>query len=499
MSQAGGQPVRFLPDWLGQRALHNPTQIAIESPNGTWTYKALYDAACQYAASLRNLGIERGERVAVLTKRGDLYALVLHALIQLDAVIVPLNWRLTGSELAMQVSDSGSIAVLYDQDAAALANSLREHTDIRTVAIDDLHAGAERLFRIEVDLLAPHAIIYTSGTTGVSKGAVISYQNHYWGAMASALQLGLRIDDKWLVPMPLFHVGGMAVLIRSVIYGTTVVIQNGFREEEVNRALDEERITLLSVVPAMLSRMLADRSHSYPASLRSILLGGSSVPKALLERAHELAVPINQSYGMTETNTQATTLQSHDALRKLGSSGKPLPNTEVRIACDHGLTMQPGVEGEIVVRGPTVIQGYYQRPEANEKSFQDGWFYTGDIGVFDDEGYLYVLDRRADLIVSGGENVYPAEVESVLSQAPGVREAAVVGRSDAVWGQVPVAFVVANGDVRLSSSALEDFCASRLARYKVPKAFMMVDSLPRNASGKLLRRVLKEQLPSWNA
>ncbi|WAH38790.1 o-succinylbenzoate--CoA ligase [Alicyclobacillus dauci] len=490
------QPVRYIPDWLTTRATQHPQQVAIVSPDGSLTYQALYDAACSYAASLCKLGVTEGQRVAVLTKKGQRYAVMLHALMQLNAITVPLNWRLTGAELAPQMEDCGCVLLLYDEDATSLAADIMEHCkpDLGARQIEQLEVTADRVSRDDVDLCRTHAIIYTSGTTGRPKGAMITYQNHWWGAMASAMQLGLSINDKWLVPMPLFHVGGMAVLIRSLIYGTTVVIHNGFDERAVNRAIEDEGITLVSVVPAMLQRMLRERTRPYPTTLRTVLLGGSAAPKALLEQALSLSVPVNQSYGMTETNTQATTLQSYDALRKVGSSGKPLPITRVAIAAASGLTTAPHVEGEIVVKGPTVIAGYYNRPDANEMTFRDGWLYTGDIGVLDDEGYLYVLDRRSDLIVSGGENVYPAEIESVLSQHPAVLESAVVGQANEEWGQVPIAFVVLQPDAQASADDLRAHCRNRLAGYKVPKDVHFVSSLPRNASGKLLRRALREQV-----
>jgi O-succinylbenzoic acid--CoA ligase len=488
------EPVRVVPDWLQQRSEQQPTRVAIASPDGSWTYHELYDAACKYAASLRNLGVLEGQRVAVLAKKGAHYALMLHALMQLNAVIVPLNWRLTGEELAQQLADCEAVMLLHDAACASLAADLCEFYQVRlgAHAIEQLPRSTEPIARHNVDLVRPHALIYTSGTTGRSKGAIITYQNHWWGAMASVLQLGLDANERWLVPMPLFHVGGMAVLIRSLIYGTTVVIHNGFDETAVNRAIEQEGITLLSVVPAMLQRMLDHRTRPYPATLRSVLLGGSAAPRPLLEQALALGVPINQSYGLTEANTQVTTLQSVDALRKVGSSGKPLAVTRVAIETPDGLTHAPNVEGEIAIQGPTVVSGYYHRPEANARSFRDGWFYTGDIGVFDEEGYLFVLDRRADLIVSGGENVYPAEVESVLAQHPQVLESAVVGQADARWGQVPVAFVVAAGNV--AEETLITHCRTHLAAYKVPKAVYLLKELPRNASGKLLRRALKERL-----
>ncbi len=289
------------------------------------------------------------------------------------------------------------------------------------------------------------------------------------------------------MPMPLFHVGGLSVLMRSVIYGTTAYVQDDFDAHAVNRAIDERGVTIVSVVPTMLQRMLDDRAGKpYPAHLRSILLGGSAASKPLLLAAQELGAPVAQSYGLTETASQFCTLDPARGLDKLGSSGRPLlPN---RLKIDAG----PDGVGEILVSGPSVTSGYYQRSDDTAKAFDNGWFRTGDIGYLDSEGYLYVIDRRKDLIVSGGENVYPAEVEAVLLQHPAVREAAVVGASDPEWGQVPAAFLVCRKTVTVEE--LTAYCRTQLAGYKTPKHWLFIDELPRNASGKLLRRNLREWL-----
>lgn len=506
-----------MPDWLQSQAVRRPNQLAVESPDGTLTYLQLLHAASHCAASLYDQGIRSRDHVAVVTKSALAHTMVLHALIQLGAVIVPLNWRLSREELAFQMEDCGARALLYDEEAKSLAESLVASCglDCGIAISNELVRATERMpenltWRREwIDLNDTHAIIYTSGTTGKPKGAMISYQNHWFSAMASVLQLGFDVSERWLVPMPLFHVGGMGVLMRSAIYGTTVVAHNGFDIDDVNQALDKGAITIASLVPSMLSRLLEKRTHGYPSTLRSILLGGSPASRTLLERALSLGVPVNQSYGMTETNTQVVTLMSQDALRKLGSSGKPLANVSIAIADVTGRpSMAHGIEGEILIQGPSVIRGYWKRAEANDIAFRDGWFHTGDIGRIDDEGFLYVLDRRSDLIVSGGENVYPAEVESAVMSLDGIVETAVVGRDDERWGQVPVAFVVVRSEEYVTDvnrtddeQALErlrttwtEQLRDRLAHYKVPKDFIIVDALPRNASGKLLRRELRERV-----
>ena len=325
-----------------------------------------------------------------------------------------------------------------------------------------------------IDLDAIHSIVYTSGTTGRPKGALLTFGNHWWSAVGSALNLGLLPEDRWLAPLPLFHVGGLSILVRSVVYGIPAIVLERFDAAAVNRAIDDERATIVSVVAAMLQRMLAERGdRPYPPWLRCVLLGGGPAPRPLLEECAGRGLPVVQTYGLTEAASQVATLAPEDALRKLGSAGKPLMPTELRID-----------GGEILVRGPTVSPGYWNHRTERE----DGWLRTGDLGRLDDEGYLYVLDRREDLIVSGGENVYPAEVEAVLLAHPLVEEAAVVGRADQRWGAVPIAFVRARGEV--SSEELLSFCRARLAGYKVPGAIRLVDALPRNAAGKLLRREL---------
>jgi o-succinylbenzoate---CoA ligase len=366
---------------------------------------------------------------------------------------VPLNTRLTEEEIAWQVQDSGARVVL---DEPAL------------MALD-----GEPVPPREVDLDAPHTIIYTSGTTGRPKGAVLTFGNHWWSAVGSALNLGLQPDDRWLACLPLFHVGGLAILLRSVIYGMTAVVHDRFDASRVNRAIEEQNVTIVSVVSAMLDRMLADRrGRGYPPSLRCLLLGGGPAPRPLLETAARLGAPVVQTYGLTEAASQVATLAPEDALRKLGSAGKPLFPVQLRIEA-----------GEILVRGPTVSPGYLGAPRS------DAWLRTGDLGRLDDEGFLYVLDRRDDLVVSGGENVYPAEVESVLLAHPAVEEAGVYGLPDAHWGQTVAAVVKLTEPA--TTDDLTDFCRVRLAGYKVPRQIRVVTRpLPRTAAGKLLRRAL---------
>ncbi|HLZ09029.1 MAG TPA: AMP-binding protein, partial [Chloroflexota bacterium] len=302
-------------------------------------------------------------------------------------------------------------------------------------------------------------------------------------------------NDRWLACLPLFHVGGMSILVRAVVYGIGVVIHESFDPIAVNQAIDEQHVTIVSVVSVMLERMLATRgSRSYPPSLRCVLLGGGPASAQLLFDCAAGNLPVVQTYGLTEAASQVATLAPEDALRKLGSAGKPLFPSELRIERD-GIAAGSGEVGEIVVAGPTISPGYLNQPDETATAFQDGWLHTGDLGYLDGEGFLYVVDRRDDLVISGGENVYPAEVERVLREHPSVDEAVVVGLPDPRWGQGVAAAIQIKVEASLTAAEIIDFCRARLAGYKVPTTVRFVDDLPRNAAGKILRRELRDTWP----
>ncbi len=348
--------------------------------------------------------------------------------------------------------------------------------------------------RTLIDLGELQAILYTSGTTGQPKGALITYGMQWWNAVGSALNLGHNLDDRWLVCLPLYHIGGLSILMRSVIYGISMMVHKKFDPTTVNHSILTDKITIISVVAVMLQSMLTDLdSHwggaHYPSTLRCVLLGGGPAPYPLLEACVLRDIPVVQTYGLTESSSQAVTLSPADALRKLGSAGRPLPPVQLRIMHDNRQA-SAGEPGQIFLKGPTITPGYVERPEATAQAFQDGWFATGDFGYLDKDGFLFVLDRRADLITSGGENVYPAEIESVLHSHSDVKQAGVCGQPDPQWGQVPVAFVVLNAGSTVSTQELLDYMAQKLARYKQPRAIYFVEQLPYTSSGKLLRREL---------
>ena len=334
--------------------------------------------------------------------------------------------------------------------------------------------------------------MFTSGTTGTAKAVTQTYENHWSSAIASSLTLGLESHDKWLISLPIFHISGLSTVIKSAIYGMPIFLMPSFDATKINQAIQTRGVTHISVVSTTCQRLLKNLGDNrYPDTFRCMLLGGGPAPKSLLEEAAEKAIPIIQTYGMTETCSQISTLAMKDALQKIGSAGKALFTASLEIR--HGdKKLETNQIGEIVVKGPMVTSGYYDAEKANKESFLSNWFYTGDMGYVDEDGFLYVVDRRSDLIISGGENIYPAEIEDVLLSLEGVKEAGVTGIEDTEWGEVPVAFLVT--EKQWSEEALIDYCAQHLARYKIPKKFYFCESLPRNATNKLQRHLLKTKL-----
>ena len=497
-----------LPDWLARRAALHPARPAIIAGNETYSFAALHAWADQLAAQLAALGVAKGDRIAILARNSPAYAAVVHATPRLGAILVPLNTRLAPAELAWQLADCGATILLHDEGHTELAASLsetRRQGDKETgrgvplLALEALSTQHSALSTqhsaLRIDLAAPHTLIYTSGTTGRPKGVLLSVGNHWWSATASALNLGLHSDDRWLAMLPLFHVGGLSILMRGAIYGIPVLIHERFDPAAALHAIEHEGVTMASFVAIMLQRLLdLAGERTFPAHFRCALLGGGPAPLPLLEACVARGVPVVQTYGMTETASQAATLAPADALRKLGSAGQPLLPLELRIDAD-GREAAPGEAGEICVRGPMVTAGYYGQPEATAAAIVDGWLHTGDMGHLDAEGFLYVLDRRSDLIISGGENIYPAEVEASLLAHPAVQEAGVVGVPDAQWGQMPVAYVVLRPEHTPSDALAEEliaFCRARLAAYKLPRSISFAAELPRTASGKLRRAALRE-------
>ncbi len=478
----------MMPNWLGKRAFLSPERPALIYGEVMITFRELEDIVNRYAAAFQAQGIDRGSRCALLIDNSIDSAAAIYGLQSIGAVMVLLNTRLTHAECAWQIDDSEAELLVYSGARSDQAKKAAEAAGIRAVPLESLPETnlPKPDLLPEFDLNALHSIIYTSGTTGKPKGVLLTNGNHWWSAISSALNLGIKEDDRWLACLPFFHVSGLSILMKSVIYGMSVVVHDQFDPKSIHRSLMQDRVTMISVVSVMLAQVLEELGSSrYPEHLRCVLLGGGPAPKSLLEKSRDKGIPVFQTYGMTETASQIATLSPEHALEKLGSAGKPLFPAELSIfSGSHAAG--PHEIGEIAVKGPNVSKGYYKR----ETKRQAGWFMTGDLGKLDEDGFLYVVDRRSDLIISGGENIYPAEIEEVLLSHPDVKEAGVYGMNDEKWGSVPAAAVVPVRET--TEQALQAFCKTRLAGYKVPRKIWFAEELPRNAARKLQRHRLKD-------
>ncbi|WP_066386240.1 o-succinylbenzoate--CoA ligase [Neobacillus mesonae] len=490
--------MQTMPNFLMKRAFLTPERIAVYFRDQAITFEELYILSVTTAGQLQKLGVKKDQFIAVLLKNHLDTVVILFALQLLGVKTVILNNRLTPAELAWQLKDSKVSALILDDVFSHLEQMLSQelsslHTFTKTNLFSQESISTELQEEISLDEIC--TIMYTSGTTGNPKGVMQTYGNHWWSATGSALNLGVTDQDCWLCTVPLFHISGFSILMRSVIYGMPLVLHEKFDQERTIQDIKEKKVTIMSVVGTMLTRIVESlKGGQLPQQFRCMLLGGGPAPLPLLKACVEKQIPVFQTYGMTETSSQIVTLSPEYSLSKLGSAGKPLFPSEIRIERTEGSKAQPGEAGEIIVKGPNVTRGYLYRPDATEDKIRNSWLYTGDIGYLDEDGFLYVLDRRSDLIISGGENIYPAEIEAVLLAHPEIQEAGVTGLNDPRWGQVPVAFIVTKNGEELSSDELKQFCREQLAKYKVPKDFYFTDQLPRNAAKKLLRRTLKEWL-----
>jgi O-succinylbenzoic acid--CoA ligase len=439
-----------LDNWLAQRSQSCPDRTALVAEGASVSYAELEAESTWVARRLAAHGVRRDSIVALTMRSNREQVVLVHALMKLGAVLLPLGPATSGEERAAVVA-AEEPAVDLD-DAGQLTQT---EADLPLLGEHDMDDVACRLL--------------TGGSSGAPRPVGLTYGNFLWSAVGSAFNIGVEPQDRWLCCLPLSHVSGLGIVMRSVIYGTTAVLHDGFDADRVAAALSEDRISVVSLVTTMLTRLLeAGADLSGP---RAILIGGGPVPEEPLAEATARGATVVQTYGLTEACSQVTTLAPSDARRKLGSAGRPLLTTHLRIQ-----------DGEILVQGPTVAPGLADA---------DGWLHTGDLGRIDEEGFLYVEDRVDDMIVSGGENVVPAEVEQVLLRHPEVADAAVVGREDPEWQQAVTAVVVLEDGSAATPDELRRHCAESLAGFKVPKRVELAAALPRTPSGKLMRRALR--------
>ena len=476
--------------WLRDRARTTPGRVAIDCAGVETTYADLDERSERLAAGLVEAGLGRGDRVATLTGTSAEHVVVFFACAKAGLILMPLNTRLAEPELRFQLDDAEPAVLLHSPEWAERARALEPERS----------AGMEELVLDQHKLLSPGPedddgllLVYTSGTTGSPKGALLTHANCFWTNLSFDRVAGLGAEDTVLQVLPQFHVGGWNVQpLLAWWKGATVVLEPAFDPARALELIAEKRVTTMMGVPATYLFMAEQPAFATADlwSLRRAVVGGAPMPEALLETWHERGVEIVQGYGLTEAAPNVLCLPPEDAARRRGFAGKPYPHVDVALRDESGRILEGPAEGELLVRGPNVFVGYWRNPEATAEAFADGWLVTGDVAERDAEGYYRIVGRTKDMVISGGENVYPAEIENVLHEHPAVAEAAVVGVPEERWGEVCLAFVVLRADV--AEEDLLEHCRARLARYKVPKGIRVVESLPRNALNKVVKSELVE-------
>ncbi|HTK63698.1 MAG TPA: long-chain fatty acid--CoA ligase [Pseudonocardia sp.] len=495
---------------LERQAHASGERPAVTFQGVTRTFAEVHDRVRRLAGVLARGGVGKGDRVAYLGLNHPAILEALFAAAHLGAVLVPLNFRLAGPELAYAIEHSGAHTVLADERHAGVIDGVRDRLSAhRYMALagaghvegwedgDELVAAAAPLREREpVDPSDPALIMYTSGTTGRSKGVVLTHANLWWHNIGVVLALDIVHDDVSLLCAPMFHIGALNVTtIATWIKGGRLVIHEVFEPEAVLDDLERERVTTMFGVPVMCEALsaLPGFASADLSALRLIITGGAPVPVGLIRRFQEREVELAQGYGLTEASPVASFLTAENALRKLGSAGRPLLLCDMRVVGADGTPAPVGVDGEIQVRGPSVTPGYFRDPEATALAFDGQWLRTGDGGHLDDDGFVYIADRIKDMIITGGENVYPAEVEGVLFDHPAVAEVAVIGRPDPRWGERVCAIVVTEPRATVDLEELRAFAGERIGRYKLPLQLEIVDALPRNPTGKVLKTELRKR------
>ncbi|HEX9260742.1 MAG TPA: long-chain fatty acid--CoA ligase [Acidimicrobiales bacterium] len=499
-----------LGNWLYQRARRSPNRRALTFEGSTWTYAELQERIDRCASALRAQGVCHGDRVGFIGFNQPAFLVTLFGAARIGAIFVPLNFRLTGPELAYIIGDAGVHTLVADGPHRPVIDGIRRELPCRAYwsadeaaegwpALDDLARAQVPVAHGEpVDADEVAVIMYTSGTTGRPKGAMLTHGNFWWNNTNALLQLDILEDDVDLVVAPLFHIGGLNVTTLITLQkGGELVLHRGFDPARFLEDVPRYGITTTFAVPAML--LFVSQHPAFDStdlnSLRLIVCGGAPVPEPLMKLYNGRGIPINQGYGLTETAPMVTFLTSEHGLAKLGSAGTTPAFTEVRIIDGDGTVLtEPMARGEVCVKGPNVMKGYWNKPEATAAAIDaEGWFHTGDVGYLDEDGFLFIADRVKDMVITGGENVYPAEVESVLYEHPTIAEVAVVGLPDERWGEAVVAVVALKPGDTLTLDELRSWATDRLARYKLPTRLEVVDALPRNPAGKVLKFELREK------
>lgn len=494
--------------WIERRRVKSEGDVAVVFEDREWRYEQFADRIARLSNALRDRGVAQGDRVIYLGNNHPDFLTTFFACGAIGAIFVPLNTRLASRELEYMIEDSGATFLITHDSVRELARSAAWSSavthrlvvdgpaDLPAVeSIDEVVAASDPRLRVaSVGFDDPAMILYTSGTTGRPKGAVLTHGNLTWNSINAIVDYDVTSDEVALLIAPMFHVASLSMgALPALLKGGKLVLHDRFEPAAVLEAIQTQRITSLSGVPTTYQLLAEDPAWERTdlSSIRKLTCGGSSVPLRVIEAYEKRGLSFSSGYGMTETAPGATALPYRKAREHVGSSGLAHFFTDVRIAGPDGQTLPPGETGEIQISGPNVIREYWNRPDATRESYDGEWFRSGDIGYLDDDGYLVVSDRLKDMIISGGENIYPAEVEQLIMEMPEVAAVAVIGVPDDRWGEVPLAVVATHREI--SADAVLAHLAGRVAKYKIPKAAVFVDDLPRTASGKVRKSDLRQR------
>jgi fatty-acyl-CoA synthase len=496
--------------WLTRREFLTPEKEAVVDTDRRLSYRDLNRRVNRLAGALQGLGLKSGDRIGMLAYNCLEFLETIMAAAKLGLILVPLNWRLTASELAFILNDSATETVVFDAGLAGLVSEVAGTTVfgnrivIGDQHIRDVHAYEALLLDhserepepdVAPDQDTPHIIMYTAGTTGQPKGAVLSQGASFWNTLNLNRALDFTSNDRNLVVLPMFHIGGIGLFTLPMLYnGGTAVLQRTFDPIQTMQLLTAEKITLFFGVPAIFLALIQHPEFNAGAfkDVRVVMSGGAPLPVNLVKQYHAAGIVLQQGFGMSEAAPSIATLQKDLALRKAGSIGRAVFHLDAQVIDAEGNRVPTGDVGELIIRGPNLLQGYWNRPEATKEAFSDDWFHTGDLARMDEDGDLTIVERKKDMFISGGENVYPAEVENAIFELPQIAEAAVIGVSDPKWGEVGRAVIVLKEAQSLRAEAIFEHLKGRLAKYKIPKSVVFTDKLPRNAAGKVLKTVLRK-------
>ncbi|MGZ3236160.1 MAG: acyl-CoA synthetase [Burkholderiaceae bacterium] len=502
----------YVIDWLSKQANHRPGKVALVDVDSgrEVTYLQFDTRASRFAEFLRDeWKVQKGDRVAVLAYNSSDYLEMLYGCAKIGAIMVCLNWRLSVSELEFIIADAKPVGLVFGNDFAAQGKALMSYETIKHGMVVGGDASFDNAPNYETCLAKASGkriqmpnwpmdeawhLLYTSGTTGKPKGVLQTYGMVFFNAVNCMLHADITSKDVLLNVLPFFHTGGLNLFANPVLFcGGTVYVTRQF---DVNATIEllNSKITMFLGVPAvylMISQHPKFNEYQFK-NMRHLSAGGAPIPSSLLEEFLAKNLPICFGFGMTETGPTVFLSDAETASKKVGTVGKSVIFSETRIVDANGKDVKPGERGELIIRGPGITPGYWKLPDATAKSIVDGWLYTGDIAYYDDDGDYYIVDRSKDMFISGGENVYPAEVENVLYELESVKEVAVIGVADEKWGEVGKAIIAVAAGHSLTDEEAKKHCRNKLAGYKVPKHFMFVDALPRNAAGKVEKHVLRK-------